>query len=96
VVEQPAHWRDGPLHADQQVHGRVAVPGDLDSATTTIVGETIWTDPQTHQKVLRSVGRQVLAADEAVEFRSGQQPFLDAFVDGDMSVFDAVCAALAS
>jgi hypothetical protein len=74
----------------------LAVPGDLDSATTTIVGETIWTDPQTHQKVLRSVGRQVLAADEAVEFRSGQQPFLDAFVDGDMSVFDAVCAALAS
>jgi hypothetical protein len=38
----------------------------------------------------------VVAADRTVEFRSGHQPFLDAFVDGDMSVFDAVCAALAS
>ena len=74
----------------------LAVPGDFDSATETIVGETIWTDPQTHKKVLRSVGRQVVAADGTIEFRSGQQPFLDAFVDGDMSVFDAVCAALAS
>jgi hypothetical protein len=74
----------------------LAIPGDFGSATETVVGETIWTDPQTHKKVLRSVGRQVVAADGTIEFRSGRQPFLDAFVDGDMSVFDAVCAALAS
>jgi hypothetical protein len=74
----------------------LAVPGDFDSATTTIVGENIYTDPETHKKVLRSVGRQVVGADGTLDFRAGQQPFLDAFVDGDMSVFDAVCAALAS
>ena len=39
-------------------------------------------------------GRNVFAAD-GLEFRAGQQPFIDAFVDGDMSVFDDVCAALA-
>jgi hypothetical protein len=99
---KPAWWSNPltgatvPYTQTNKFTAVLAVPGDLDSATTTIVGETIWTDPQTHKKVLRSVGRQVLAADETVEFRSGQQPFLDAFVDGDMSVFDAVCAALAS
>jgi hypothetical protein len=99
---KPAWWSNPltgatvPYTQTNKFTAVLAVPGDLDSPTTTIVGETIWTDPQTHQKVLRSVGRQVLAADETVEFRSGQQPFLDAFVDGDMSVFDAVCAALAS
>jgi hypothetical protein len=74
----------------------LAVPGDFGSATETSVGENIYTDPETGKKVLRSVGRTVFGADGSLEFRSGQQPFLDAFVDGDMSVFDAVCAALAS
>ena len=73
----------------------LAVPGDLDSATETTVGANIYTDPLTHQKVLRSTGRVVFGADGTLDFRAGQQPFLDAFVDGDMSVFDAVCAALA-
>jgi hypothetical protein len=36
----------------------------------------------------------VFGADGSL-FRAGKQPFIDAFVDGDMSVFDAVCAALA-
>ena len=49
----------------------------------------------THRKVLRSVGRTVIGADGSLEFRSGKQPFLDAFYDGDMSVFDDLCAALA-
>jgi hypothetical protein len=70
------------------------VPGDFSSAVETTVGEIVQTDPVTHQKVLRSVGRTVIGADGNVEFRSGQQPFLDAFVNGDMSVFDGVCAAL--
>jgi hypothetical protein len=70
-------------------------PGDFDSATQTIVGENIYTDPVTHKKVLASTGRVVFGADGSLEFRAGKQPFIDAFVDGDMSVFDAVCAALA-
>jgi hypothetical protein len=60
------------------------------------VGENVYTDPETGTKVLVSAGRSVFGADGNLESRSGQQPFLDAFVDGDMSVFDAVCAALAS
>ena len=55
----------------------------------------IYTDHVTNQKVLRSTGRVVFGADGTLEFRAGQQPFLDAFVDGTMPVFDAVCAALA-
>ena len=73
----------------------LAVPGDFASATETQVGENIYTDPVTHKKVLHSVGRTVFGADGNLESRSGQQPFIDAFVDGDMSVFDAICAALA-
>jgi hypothetical protein len=99
---KPAFWSNPlsgkvvPYTQTGKITTVLAVPGDFDSATETIVGETIWTDPQPHKKVLRSVGRQVVAADGTLEFRSGQQPFLDAFVDGDMSVFDAVCAALAA
>jgi hypothetical protein len=99
---KPAWWSNPltgatvPYTQTNKITAVLAVPGEFDSATETIVGETIWTDPETHKKVLRSVGRQVIAADGTVEFRSGHQPFLDAFVDGDMSVFDAVCAALAS
>jgi hypothetical protein len=73
----------------------LAVPGDFGSATETTVGENVYTDPVTHQKVLRSAGRVVFGADGSLDFRAGQQPFLDAFVYGDMSVFDGVCAALA-
>jgi hypothetical protein len=73
----------------------LAVPGDFASATETTVGENIYTDPVTHQKVLISTGRVVFGADGSLDFRAGQQPFIDAFVDGDTSVFDAVCAALA-
>ena len=73
----------------------LAIPGDFDSATETTVGGSIYTDPMTHKKVLRSTGRVVFGADGSLDFRAGQQPFLDAFIDGDMSVFDAVCAALA-
>jgi hypothetical protein len=74
----------------------LAVPGDFSSATETTVGEIIFTDPVTGKKVLRNVGRTVIGSDGTVEFRAGQQQFLDAFVDGNMSVFDDLCAALAS
>jgi hypothetical protein len=98
----PAWWSN-PLNGEtlpytqtNKITAVLAVPGDFGSATETIVGELVMTDPETGNKVLRSVGRQVFAADGTLDFRAGQQAFLDAFVDGDMSVFDAVCAALAS
>ena len=70
------------------------MPGDFGSAVETTVGSNVYTDPATHQKVLRSAGRTVFGADGSLESRAGQQPFVDAFVDGDLSVFDQVCAAL--
>jgi hypothetical protein len=72
-----------------------AVPGDFGSVTETIVGENILRDPATNEVVFRSVGRSVVGPDGAVEARSGTQNFLDLFVDGDSSVLDGVCAALA-
>ena len=105
VVEQerwsPAFWSNPlsgktvPYTQTAKITTEFAVPGDFDTATLTIVGENIYTDPVTHKKVLASTGRVVFGADGSLDFRAGQQPFIDAFVDGDMSVFDAVCAALA-
>jgi hypothetical protein len=98
---KPAFWSNPitgktvPYTQTQQITIELAVPGDFDSATETTVGENIYTDPVTHKKVLQSTGRVVFGADGTLDFRAGQQPFIDAFVDGDMSVFDAVCAALA-
>ena len=71
----------------------LTVPGDFGSTVETLVGENMYTDPVTHKKVLRSVGRSVYGADGLIS-ESGQQPFIDAFEHGDMSVFDAICAAL--
>jgi len=98
---KPAFWSNPlsgktvPYTQTGNITTVLAVPGDFDSATETTVGENVYTDPVTHQKVLRTAGRVVLGADGTLEFRAGQQPFLDAFIDGDMSVFDPVCAALA-
>ena len=83
-----------PYTQTDKITDVLAVPGDFDSATETLVGSNIYTDPVTHRKVLRNTGRNVFGAD-GLEFRAGHQPFIDAFVDGDMSVFDDVCAALA-
>jgi hypothetical protein len=99
---KPAWWSNPltgetiPYTQTQKITAVLAVPGDFGSATETIVGSNVYTDPDTHKKVLASAGRVVFGADGTLDFRAGQQPFLDAFVDGDMSVFDAVCAALAS
>jgi hypothetical protein len=74
---------------------RLAVPGDLASATETTTGENIYTDPVTHKKVLTTAGRTVFGADGTLEFSAGQQPFIQLFVYGDPSAFDGLCAALA-
>ena len=73
----------------------LGVPGDDSTITETLVGENVYTDPVTHKKVLASVGRTVWAPDGTLEFYAGQQPFLERFVFGDPSAFDAICAALA-
>jgi hypothetical protein len=84
-----------PYHQRETITTKLAIPGDFASASETTVGTNIITDPVTHRKVLRSVGRSVIGSDGNVDFRSGKQPFLDAFVNGDMTVFNDVCAALA-
>jgi hypothetical protein len=90
----PDSGRIVPYTQTDKITDLLAVPGDFDSATETLVGSNIYTNPVTHRKVLRNTGRNVFGAD-GLEFRAGHQPFLDAFVDGDMSVFDDICAALA-
>jgi hypothetical protein len=98
---KPAYWSNPlsgktvPYTQTGNITTVLPVPGDFDSAIETTVGENIYTDPVTHQKVLSTAGRVVFGADGELDFRAGQQQFLDAFVDGDMSVFDEVCAALA-
>jgi hypothetical protein len=98
---KPAFWSNPlsgktvPYTQNQKLTTVLAVPGDFDSATETMVGENVYTDPVTHRKVLQSTGRVVFGADGELDFRAGRHWFLDAFVDGDMSVLDAVCAALA-
>ena len=90
----PLSGKTVPYTQTDKITDVLAVPGDFTSATETLVGSNIYTDPVTHRKVLRNTGRNVFGAD-GLEFRAGHQPFIDAFVDGDMSVFDDVCAALA-
>jgi hypothetical protein len=97
---KPAYWSNPlsgktvPYTQTNKITTVLTEPGDFDSAIETIVGEIVITDPATHRKVLRSTGRNVFGPEGELA-RAGQQPFLEAFVDGDMSVFDDVCAALA-
>lgn len=91
----PATGDTVPYTQRDKVTDVLAVPGDFGSATETQVGENIYTDPITQQKVLKSTGRVVFAPDGSPEFSAGQQPFIAYFVFGDSSVLDEVCAALA-
>ena len=90
----PLSGKTVPYTQTDKITTVLTVPGDFGSAVETTVGSNIYTDPATHQKVLTSAGRVVFGADGSLESRAGQQPFIDAFVDGDMSVFDPICAAL--
>ena len=91
----PLTGKTVPYTQTGKVTDVLAVPGDFGSATETTVGQNVYTDPVTHKKVLRSTGRTVFGADGTLEFQAGNQWAVDAFIDGDMSVLDAVCAALA-
>ena len=67
----------------------------MSTITETQTGENIYTDPVTHKKVLRSAGRTVMGPDGTLLAESGQQWWVDAFILGNPSVLDGVCAALA-
>jgi hypothetical protein len=84
-----------PYTQRQTTTDRLGVPGDESTITETQTGENVYTDPVTHKKVLRSVGRTVFSPEGDLEFGAGQQPFIDRFLYGDPSSFDALCAALA-
>ena len=90
----PLSGKTVPYTQTGRITTELTVPGDFDSAVETSVGSNVYFDPATHKKVLTSAGRVVFGADGLVS-ESGQQPFVDAFEHGDLSVFDAVCAALA-
>jgi len=72
----------------------LAVPGDFSTASETNVGEVIF-KPAHGAPVFLNAGRTVFAPDGTVEFRAGPQDFLDYFVNGDTSVIQPLCAALA-
>jgi hypothetical protein len=72
----------------------LAAPGDLSTATETNVGENIF-QPAQGAPVFEYAGRFVLAPDGTIEFRAGQNDFFAVFVDGNTSVLQPLCAALA-
>ncbi len=72
----------------------LAVPGDFSTSTQTLVGENIY-KPAHGAPVGFTVGRVVVGPDGTQEFLAGQDTFDDYFVDGDTSVLQPLCAALA-
>lgn len=75
----------------------LGVPGDLASSTHTTTGENIYrTGSGTGKPILFSTGRQVWNFDQSELISSTpHNPFVEAFVFGDFTVFDGICAALA-
>jgi hypothetical protein len=75
----------------------LAVPGDPTSSTQTTTGENIYRDGSgTGKPILFSTGRQVWNFDQSELISSTpHNAFVEAFVFGDFTVFDSICAALA-
>jgi hypothetical protein len=71
----------------------LAVPGDFSTATETMTGEAVLRPPHS-APVFFSTGRVVTAPDGTIDFRAGQQNFLDVFIDGHAELLEPVCAAL--
>ena len=71
----------------------LAVPGDFSTATETTTGEVIF-HPAHSAPVFFNAGRVVTAPDGTIDFRAGQQNFLDVFVDGHTELLEPLCAAL--
>ena len=73
---------------------RLSVPGDDSTIVEKLTGENQYTDPVTHKKVLHSVGLTIFGPDGLIQ-EAGQQPFIERYIIGDDSAFDAICSALA-
>jgi hypothetical protein len=71
----------------------LAVPGDFSTATETNTGENIFRPPHS-APIFFSTGMFITAPDGTIEFRAGQQNFLDVFIDGHTEVLEPLCAAL--
>jgi len=72
-----------------------AVPGDVSTATTTITWEISARAPG-GAPLFRNTGRTVQGPDGTTEFRAGPLGFWTLLLDGDRSVLDPFCAALAA
>jgi hypothetical protein len=70
------------------------VPGDEGSATRTTTGALNFLLPGSGA-IVQATGRTVFGADGTLEFQAGPQAFIDYFTDGDLSVLDPLCEALA-
>lgn len=71
----------------------LAVPGDFSTATNTTTGEIVLR-PAHSAPVFFSTGRVVTAPDGTIDFRAGQQNFIDVFIEGHTELLEPVCAAL--
>ena len=72
----------------------LAVPGDLTTLTDTTTGEVVL-KPAHGAPVYADVGRVVIAFDGTLEFQAGRDSSIDYFYEGDTSVVQQLCAALA-
>ena len=70
------------------------VPGDEGSAARTTTGALNFLIPGSGA-IVQATGRTVFGADGTLEFQAGPQAFNEYFIDGDLSVLDPLCEALA-
>jgi hypothetical protein len=74
----------------------LAVPGDLGSVTETTTWGSHLHLPGAGAPVFWNSGRTVQTADGTIEFSAGRLGFVQFIRDGDTSVLDPLCAALAA
>jgi hypothetical protein len=74
----------------------LAVPGDLGSITETTTWGSLVHLPGAGTPAFWNSGRTVQAPDGSTEFSAGRLGFWQLFVDGDLTVLDPLCDALAA
>ncbi|WP_328522214.1 hypothetical protein [Kribbella sp. NBC_00359] len=90
----PGSGREAPYIQNNNTIDDLAIPGDFTSSTQSFTGEVIMRAGP-GAPVLIAVGRQVFNSDGELLSSAGRNAFVAAFVEGDPTVFNAVCAALA-
>jgi len=83
-----------PYHQAQVVTDVLAIPGDPGSASETTTGVINFILPG-EGAIVRDAGKTVFGFDGTLEFQGGSHAFVDYFVNGDTTVFDPICSALA-